>query len=236
MYDNYNKLPSLLPDDVISRARRLNPALLCDGMKDMGITMDGCMEASIMPVNPKQNMIMVGTALTVDTDLGDNLPIHVATYSAGPGYVMVVDGKGYKERPYFGDLVIGAAKAIGIEGIVIDGYTRDVDGTVAIGLPVYSKGIMQRGVLKESPGKINVPIMCGGIQINPGDLVVGGRDGVTVVPRSNVYEVLQKAEEKAAYEDERDVIIAEYTKAVVEETDLPQLAPQWCLDLLAKMD
>ena len=235
MSTDYKKLPDLLPDDVIERAKKLNPALLCDGMKDVGVPMDGCMEASIMPVNPVPGMLMVGTALTVDTDLGDNFPIHVATYSAGPGYVMIVDGKGYDERPYFGDLIIGAANAVGLEGIVMDGYTRDVDGTVEIGLPVYSKGIMQRGVLKESPGKINVPVMCGGVSVNPGDLIVGGRDGVTVVPRDKIYEVLEKAEEKAAYEDNRDKVIAEYRKAVSEGKEPPQLAPQWCLDLLAQM-
>ena len=235
MSSNYKKLPELLADDVVARARKLNPALLCDGMKDMNIPMDGCMEASMMPMNPDPNMVMVGTALTVDTDLGDNFPIHVATYSAKPGYVMVIDGKGYKERPYFGDLIMGAAKAVGLEGIVMDGYTRDTAGCLAMDFPVYSKGIMQRGVLKESPGRINVPIMCGGIPVNPGDLVVGGPDGVTVVPRDKVYEVLEKAEEKAVYEDDRDAVIDDYMKAIAEGREPPQLAPQWCLDLLAEM-
>lgn len=200
----------------------------------MGIPMDGCMEASIMPVNPDPNLSMIGTALTVDTNMGDNFPIHVATYSAQPGYVLVIDGKGYVERPYFGDLIMAAAKAVGLEGIVIDGYTRDTAGCIKMGFPVYSKGIMQRGVLKENPGKINVPITCGGIAVNPGDLVVGGPDGVTVVPRNSVFEVLEKAEEKANYETAREKVIAEFAQAALEGKETPQLAPKWVLDLLAR--
>jgi regulator of RNase E activity RraA len=233
MNNNYQPLPKLLPEDIIARAKKLNAALLCDGMKDMGIPMDGCMEAAIMPVNPK--LKMVGTAMTISTDLGDNFPIHVATYSGSAGYVMVIDGKGYTERPYFGDLIMGAAQAIGYEGIVIDGYTRDTSGCLDMGFPVYSKGIMQRGVLKQNPGELNVPIKCGGITVNPGDLVVGDADGITVVPRDKVYEVLEKAEEKAAYEDAREEKIAEYRHAVAEGKEPPQLAPQWVLDLLNKI-
>ncbi|MGN0893381.1 MAG: RraA family protein, partial [Succinivibrio sp.] len=143
--ETVHEFPELLPESVIERAKKLNPALLCDGMKELGIPMDGCMEASIMPVNPDPDMLMVGTAMTVSTDNGDNFPIHVATYSAKPGYVMVIDGKGYKERPYFGDLIMGAAKAVGYVGMVIDGYCRDKAGCIELNFPVFSKGQMQRG-------------------------------------------------------------------------------------------
>ena len=226
-------MPDLLPEDVIERAKKLNPALLCDGMKGMGVAMDGCMEAAIMPVNPDPNLYMVGTALTVETDKGDNFPIHVATYSASPGYVMVIDGKGYTQGPYFGDLIMGAAQAVGLEGMVIDGYCRDKAGCLELGFPVFSKGQMQRGVMKKEPGKINQPITCGGVEVKSGDLVVGGADGVTVVPREIVYEVLEKAEEKQAYEIKRDETIAAYAAARKKGEPLPQLAPQWVLDLLA---
>ena len=230
----YNSLPEPLPNDVIERAKKLNPALLCDGMKGMGVPMDGAMEASMLPVNPNAPL-MVGTAMTVETNNGDNFPIHVATYSAKPGYVMVVDGKGYKERPYFGDLIVHAAKAVGLAGIVMDGYTRDREGVTELNFPVFSKGLLQRGVVKKDPGNMNVTVRCGGITVDPGDLVVGGSDGVTVVPRDKVYEVLEKAEEKAAYEDARDATIDEYTRCVEEGKEPPQLAPQWVLDMLADM-
>lgn len=234
MNNNYKKMPELLPDDVIERAKKLNPALLCDGMKGMGIPMDGAMEPSMLPVNPNAPM-MVGTALTVETDNGDNFPIHVATYSAKPGYVMVVDGKNYQERPYFGDLIVHAAKAVGLAGIVMNGYTRDRQGITELNFPVFSKGLLQRGVVKKEPGSMNIPVQCGGITVNPGDLVVGGSDGVTVVPRDKIYEVLEKAEEKAAYEDDRDATIENYIRCVSEGKEPPQLAPQWVLDMLAEM-
>ena len=228
--------PELITQELIERAKKLNPALLCDGMKGLGIPMDGCMEASIMPVNPDPSMMMVGTAMTVETDGGDNFPIHVATYSAPKeGYVMVIDGKAFKDRPYFGDLIMGAAKAVGYAGMVIDGYCRDKQGCIEMGFPVFSKGQLQRGVLKKNLGEINAPIQCGGITVNPGDLVVGGADGVTVVPRDRLEEVLAAAEEKSAYEDNRDATIAAYNKAKAEGTELPQLAPKWVLDLLETM-
>ena len=229
----YNPMPDPLPDEVIARAKKLNPALLCDGMKGMGIPMDGAMEAAMLPVNPNAPL-MVGTAMTVETDNGDNFPIHVATYSAKQGYVMVVDGKGYQERPYFGDLIVHAAKAVGLAGIVVDGYTRDREGVTELNFPVFSRGLLQRGVVKKDPGSMNIPVQCGGITVCPGDLVVGGSDGVTVVPRDKVYEVLEKAEEKAAYEDERDATIEEYTRCVADGKEPPQLAPQWVLDMLAE--
>lgn len=232
-----HEFPKLLPKEVIERAKKLNPALLCDGMKGMGIPMDGCMEASIMPVNPDPSMIMVGTAVTVSTDNGDNFPIHVATYSAPEaGYVMVIDGKAYEQRPYFGDLIMGAAKAVGYAGMVIDGYCRDRQGCIEMDFPVYSKGQMQRGVLKKNLGEINKTIHCGGIEVHPGDLVVGGADGVTVVPKEHIEEVLVKAEEKSAYENNRDAAIAAYNKAKAEDRELPQLAPEWVLDLLETMN
>lgn len=232
-----HEFPELIPDELIERVKKLNPALLCDGMKGMGVPMDGCMEAAIMPVNPDPDMMMVGTAVTIETDGGDNFPIHVATYSApAEGYVMVIDGKNYQERPYFGDLIMGAAKSVGYRGMVIDGYCRDKQGCLEMNFPVYSKGQLQRGVLKKDLGEINAPIRCGGVTVRPGDLVMGGADGVTVVPRELLEQVLVKAEEKAAYEENRDAVIAAYNRAKAEGKELPQLAPQWVLDLLKEME
>ena len=229
-----HEFPEQIPEEWIERAKKLNPALLCDGMKGLGIPMDGCMEAAIMPVNPDPDMQMVGTAVTIQTDHGDNFPIHVATYSAKPGYVMVIDGSGYTDGPYFGDLIMGAAKAVGYAGMVIDGYCRDKAGCLALHFPVYAKGQMQRGVIKKNMGEINAPIRCGGITVNPGDLVVGGADGVTVVPRAHIEQVLQRAEEKLAYEEKREAAIAAYNRAKAAGEPLPELAPQWVLDLLAQ--
>ena len=180
-----------------------------------------------------RGMCVVGTALTVETDNGDNFPIHVASYSfAAEGYVMVIDGKGYEGRAYFGDLIMGACQAVGFEGMVIDGCTRDRDGNIELGFPVYSRGFMPRGPIKKDEGNINTPITCGGVKVEPGDLVVGDSDGVCVIPREYIETVLEEAEKKQAYEDKRNATIAAYRRAKARGDELPQLAPQWVLDMM----
>lgn len=228
-----NQCAPLLPADVIARAERLNVPLLLDGLKAAKIEIPGggCMAMEIMPV--ERGMKVVGTAMTVETDNGDNFPIHVASYSVKEdGYVMVIDGKGYTDRAYFGDLIMGACQAAGFKGMVIDGCTRDRDGNVELGFPVYSRGFMPRGPIKKDEGNINTPIMCGGVKVEPGDLVVGDSDGVCVIPKEHIETVLSEAEKKLAYEEKREKTIAAYRKAKAEGRELPQLAPQWVLDML----
>ena len=107
------KFPELLPDSVIVRAMKLDVSQLCDGMKKLKVPFSGCMEAVISPVDPFFKVC--GTAVTVETIAGDNLPIHVATYTApAAGYVMVIDGKKYEKCAYIGDKIMGACKAIGL--------------------------------------------------------------------------------------------------------------------------
>ena len=223
----------LLPVKIIERAKKLNVPLLVDGVKaaKLPILNDGCMAAGINAV--ERGMKVVGTAMTVETANGDNFPIHVASYSVKEdGYVMVIDGKGYDGRAYFGDLIMGACQAAGFAGMVIDGYTRDRDGNIELGFPVYSRGFMPRGPIKKEEGSINTEIMCGGVKVAPGDLVVGDSDGVCVIPREYIETVLAEAEKKQAYEDNREKTIAAYRKAKADGTELPQLAPQWVLNML----
>lgn len=229
---NYKPLPELIPQDIIDRASKMGTAHLCDAMEGMGIFRNGCMDASMMPV--ESSMKMVGTACTVSTEDGDNFPIHVAIYQSKPGYVLVVDGKAYTERAYMGDLMVGASKAIGLNGVVVDGYVRDREGLMKLGLPVFSKGFMQRTPAKKGPGEINVPVHCAGVMVNPGDLIVGDYDGVTVVPRERILEVLEKAEKKEAYEKKREEVIDNYAKCRKEGKELPEIAPSWVTEMLHK--
>lgn len=228
-----NACAPLLSDEIIRRAKNLNVPLLLDGLKaaKIDIPNGGCMDMGINAV--ERGMTVVGTALTVETDNGDNFPIHVASYSfSAEGYVMVIDGKNYRERAYFGDLIMGACQAVGFEGMVIDGATRDRDGNVELGFPVYSRGFMPRGPIKKNEGNINTPIMCGGVKVCPGDLVVGDSDGVCVIPVEYIETVLAEAEKKQAYEVKREQTIAAYREAKKNGTELPQLAPQWVLDMM----
>lgn len=226
----YNEMPDLISEDIIERVKKLSPALLCDGMKDLGIFREGCMDASILPVDEKD--LIVGTAYTVDTEEGDNFPIHLAIYQGKPGYVLIVAGKGYQEKAYIGDLMSSAADAIGLNGIVVDGYVRDKLGLKDLSIPIFAKGFMQRGPGKKGPGEINTTVVCGGIKVEPGDLVVGDCDGVTVIPRDRIEEVLVKAEKKFAYEKERMNKIAEYRRCLQEGKTLPDLTPGWVHEML----
>ena len=225
---NYHELPELIPDELIERVKALSPAQLCDGMASLGIERNGCMDASLMPLD--ESKFMVGTACTVDTEDGDNFPVHVAIYQGKPGYVLVVAGKGYTERAYMGDLMGSAADAIGLAGIVVDGYVRDKTGLAALDIPIYAKGFMQRSPLKKGPGEINTIVTCAGVKVAPGDLVVGDYDGVTVVPRARLEEVLEAAEKKGDYE--RRAAIAEYRRCREEGRELPNLAPGWVTEML----
>lgn len=225
-----NPPAKMLPENLMERLKRLDPALLCDGMAGLNLPQDGCMAASIKPI--ASTMRIFGPALTVETGGGDNFPIHIATYSAAAGYVMVVDGKACEERAYAGALIAGAARAVGILGLVIDGYARDRRELEELGLPVYCRGLTQRGPLKKSGGVINGPINCGGVRVEPGDLVMGDADGVTVVPALLLEEIVGKAEKKMAYEEARREVIAQYSAARQRGETPPQLAPAWVLDML----
>ena len=228
-----NSCAPLLDEKIIKRAENLGVALLLDGVKKAKIDIPngGCMDAEVMPVD--RGMTVVGTALTAETDNGDNFPIHVASYSFdAEGYVMVIDGKAYDKRAYFGDLIMGACQAVGFKGMVIDGYTRDRDGNIELGFPVYSRGFMPCGPIKKDEGNINTPITCAGVKVVPGDLVVGDSDGVCVIPKEHIETVLAAAEEKKEYEDNRRKTIAAYREAKKNGTELPQLAPKWVLDMM----
>jgi regulator of RNase E activity RraA len=221
-----------LDKSLLQRLQRLDPALLCDGLSGFGLPQDGCLAADIKPLSP--NMRAVGPALTVETSAGDNFPVHLATYGAPAGYVMVIDGQGCRERAYLGGLIGGAAKAVGLAGIVIDGYVRDRQELEELGLPVFCRGLIQRGPLKKHGGVINGSISCGGVRVDPGDLVMGDADGVTVVPGPLVAEVLERAEKKMAYEQDRRAAIAAYRLARETGAALPELTPDWVLELLKR--
>ena len=225
MNSNWNDTPELLPAEVIARAEKLEPALVSDGMKGTDIPGEGTMDAEIMPVDP--SMKIVATAITVNTCNGDNFPIHYATYTTPPGYVMVIDGNDFTRKAYLGDLIAGAAKAVGFKGIVIDGYVRDYEGLKELGLPIFCKGFMQAGPSKKGPGQVNVPIHCGGVSVEPGDLVVAGADGVSVVPRARIDEILTNAEAKQRLDLAMQANIDAYNEAVSRGEEPPKLMPAW---------
>lgn len=230
---NIQPAPALLPEALTQRASRLSSANLCDGMKNTDINREGAMSADVLPI--KMDMKCIGTAFTLETSGGNNFPIHLALYSEGKkdGYVLVIDGKSCRDIPYLGDLIAATAKAVGFAAIVISGCVRDRESIAQMGYPVFCEGFVQRGPKKIAEGAINVPILCGGVDVRPGDLVVGDADGVTVVPRDRVEEVLENAEKKVAYEEKRRLAIDEYVCRRRAALPLNDITPDWVKEILS---
>ncbi|HHV64256.1 MAG TPA: 4-carboxy-4-hydroxy-2-oxoadipate aldolase/oxaloacetate decarboxylase [Peptococcaceae bacterium] len=160
----------------------------------------GNMDPAIKPIDPKCKL--VGRAVTVQCNPRDNLIMHKAIYEAKPGDVIVYSIGGYVGAGPFGDIMACACQERGIAGVVIDGACRDAEDMQEMGFPVFCRALNPGGTLKESIGTINKPIVCGGIVVNPGDIIVGDRDGVVVVPAEKAYEVLEKTKALAAKEME----------------------------------
>lgn len=158
----------------------------------------GALAAAIKPLAP--TVRLAGPALTVDAKPGDNLVIHYALTLAKPGDVLVVDAKAYIDAGPWGDILTLAAQTAGIAGLIIDGAVRDSDAILDMRFPVFSRGLSICAAQKNQPGKVNVPIICGGVAINPGDWMMGDRDGVVAIPRQNVSSVIAAAGRREATE------------------------------------
>jgi regulator of RNase E activity RraA len=136
---------------------------------------------------------MVGQALTVKARPGDNLMLHKALDLAREGDVMIVSNGGDRSQSLMGEIMFSYGKFKKMAGFVFDGPVRDVDALQTLGIPVYATGSTPGGPFKQGPGEINVPIACGGIHVNPGDIILGDSDGVIVIPRADAAALLEKA-------------------------------------------
>jgi 4-hydroxy-4-methyl-2-oxoglutarate aldolase len=151
----------------------------------------GNLPSGIKPI--AANMKVCGPAYTVKTMPRDNVLLHRAYAYAKPGDVIVVECGGFYEAGYWGDLMSLGAKTKGINGLVIDGCVRDADDIEAMGFNVFSRGLCIRGTSNFGEGSLNESIVIGGVIINPGDFVVGDRDGVVIIPFNRVAETIEKA-------------------------------------------
>jgi RraA family protein len=134
---------------------------------------------------------LLGNALTVDVRSGDNLAIHRALDEARPGDVLVVNGHGDMTRALIGDLIGEIMVNAGVVGAVVDGAVRDVQALSELGLAVYARAVTPAGPFKDGPGTIGAPVAVGGVVVTAGDVLVGDSDGVVVVPRHRVMEVVE---------------------------------------------
>lgn len=152
----------------------------------------GAMPHGIKPIYP--GMRLAGPALTLSCPPGDNLTIHAAVARAMPGDVLVVDFNGELEAGPFGDILATACMARGIAGLVIDGCVRDGASLRDLGFPVFGRGLNMKGTTKAAFGTLGRPILCAGVPVATGDVVVGDDDGVVVVPAGRLAEILAAAE------------------------------------------
>lgn len=151
-------------------------------------------------LKPYNKTPLLGTAFTVRVPAGNNLMFNRAIDLAQPGDVIVVDGGGYLERALCGEIMVSHAKKRGLAGFIVNGCIRDVEATAEIDFPVYALGQSPNGPLKNGPGEINTPVVCGGMVIMPGDILVGDADGLVVVHPEDAAEVAEKAAKQNATE------------------------------------
>lgn len=180
----------------------------------------GALDYCIKPLAPVKS-VLVGVAVTCHCGPADNLALFAALEAAKAGDVLVAATDAFTATAVTGDLLLGMAKNRGVRGLVTDGLVRDLPGILGVGLPVYCAGVTPNSPARNGPGTVGLPVVLGGVTVEPGDLIVGDSDGIVVVRRSDAAAVIEKlAEVRAAEADleakvKAGLEVPEFIKAVL---------------------
>lgn len=181
----HRELPN---QDTVKAFAELAPANVADCMGR-----SSALSSEIKLLSRRTGAIVSGVALTVKARPGDNLMIHKALNMAGPGDFIVVSNEGDRSHSLIGEIIATFAAYKGIAGMILDGPIRDIDAISQMDLPIYGTGTTPGGPYKDGPGEVNVPISCGNIHVNPGDIVLADSDGVIIIPKKDAERILEES-------------------------------------------
>ena len=176
---------------ILEQLREFTTSELCDGAIDYH-TMDYHIKRRV------SDKKIVGPAFTVNPPKGVSGIIPDAILAMNPGEVMVVAGKECCNHSYWGDHRSICASMKGLEGVVIDGAFRDLEGCMEVGFPIFARSVTPGSCAKAAEGELNVPILCGGVEVCPGDLIVGDCNGIIVIKPEEAELVMERARKKIA--------------------------------------
>ena len=191
---------------VIYRNFKRPDADVCAMLRDLGTATVHEAQGRIGLMKPYMRPIYatakVGApALTVSCQPGDNLMIHAAVELCQPGDILVVTTTADSTDGMFGELLASSLRARGCAGLIIDAGVRDVADLTTMDFPVWSKAISAQGTVKATAGSVNIPVVCAGQLVNPGDVIVGDVDGVVVVPRAQAAAVAKASDDRRIKEE-----------------------------------